>query len=148
VYEKIVEGLEETKHDLLQDIRELKNQRDDQAYLIQEQAVMLVTSRITSYYDAKNKSNHGEQTISRHTSVLQKLILKEGESATTARSLVILIRRRTLAETDDLAYLIQEQTVMITSRITSHDDAKNKSGHGEQQSRDIHLFSRNLSQRR
>jgi hypothetical protein len=77
VYEKIVEGLEETKHDLLQDIRELKNQRDDQAYLIQEQAVMLVTSRITSYYDAKNKSNHGEQTISRHTSVLQKLISKK-----------------------------------------------------------------------
>ena len=77
MYEKIAEGLEETIQELRQEVRELKNQREDQAYLIQEQTVILVTARITSYYDEKNKAAcHGE-SISRPSSLLQKLISKK-----------------------------------------------------------------------
>ena len=73
----IIGGLEETVQDLLLDVRELRNQREEDAHLLQEQMVVLATSMIKSYYQEEKNAMRSNGNNACPTSLIQRLVSRK-----------------------------------------------------------------------
>ena len=68
---EMIEELHVFRHEMLSELKEKRDQREEQAYLIQEQRVHLLTEKVRSYYAEKNK------TVVNQTSILQQIVLRK-----------------------------------------------------------------------
>jgi hypothetical protein len=73
----IIGGLEETVQDLLLDVRELRNQREEDAHLLQEQMVVLATSIIKLYYQEEKNCTRSNGKNAWHTSLIQRMVSRK-----------------------------------------------------------------------
>jgi hypothetical protein len=75
-YGTIIGILEETVQDLRMEVRELRNLREEKAYLLQETMVVLVISRVKLYYqEKKNDTSNGKNVGQR--SLMQQLVSRK-----------------------------------------------------------------------
>jgi flagellar biosynthesis chaperone FliJ len=75
-YGTFIEVLEETVQDLRMDVQELHNEREEKAYLLHEQTVILATSRIKCYYQEKNNDARDGKNV-HQTSLIQQLVKRK-----------------------------------------------------------------------
>ena len=79
-YGMIIEGLEETVQDLRMEVRELRHRREEEAYHLQEQKVVLAISRIKSYYqEKKDDTSNGKKNV-HQPSLIQLLVLRKANA--------------------------------------------------------------------
>ena len=74
----IIGFLEETVQDLLMEVREVQNRLEEEAYLLQEQKVVLAISRIKSYYKEK-KNDTSNRNNAHQTSLIQQLVARKAK---------------------------------------------------------------------
>ena len=76
-YETMIGGLEETVEDLWIDVQELRDQREEDAYLLQEIMVVSVISRIKSYYQEKKNCKRSNGKNPCPTPLIQRLVSRK-----------------------------------------------------------------------
>jgi hypothetical protein len=75
----IIGFLEESVQDLLMEVREVQNRLEEEAYLLQEQKVVLAISRIKSYYqEKKNDTSNGNNALK--ASLFQRLVSRKASA--------------------------------------------------------------------
>lgn len=76
-YDSLIGNLRETGQELLLELQDVRDQHHAQSYLIQEQLVILVSSRVKRYYEKKNKNNQTTDMGQSPGSFFQQLIRRK-----------------------------------------------------------------------
>lgn len=75
-YDSIIWGLRETHHDMLVELQDERCQVKDQEYLIQEQMVVLVTTKMKAYYESRQPQSNS-QHLKKPPTLIQRVIRRK-----------------------------------------------------------------------
>ena len=79
-YGMIIEDLEETVQDLRMEVREVRHRREQEAYLLQEQKMVLAISRIKSYYQEKKNDTRNGKNVHQTPALFQQLVSRKANT--------------------------------------------------------------------